>query len=88
MARVKVYDQAGQAERIGAGLFTAAFMARFPNVPVEEEGRLHDPHLREAFIERVYCRRRWLDLIAGGRRRGRLVEFHAGRYPAAAIACR
>jgi uncharacterized protein YbgA (DUF1722 family)/uncharacterized protein YbbK (DUF523 family) len=77
MARVKVYDQAGQAERIGAGLFTAAFMARFPNVPVEEEGRLHDPHLREAFIERVYCRRRWLDLVAGGRRRGRLVEFHA-----------
>jgi len=25
----------------------------------------------------VFCRRRWLDLVAGGRRRGRLVEFHA-----------
>jgi len=77
MARVKVYDEAGKAERVGAGIFTAAFMARFPCVPVEEEGRLHDPHLREAFIERVFCRRRWLDLLAGGRRRGRLVEFHA-----------
>jgi uncharacterized protein YbgA (DUF1722 family)/uncharacterized protein YbbK (DUF523 family) len=77
MARVKVYDQLGKAERIGSGIFTAAFMERFPHVPVEEEGRLHDPHLREAFVERVFCRRRWLDLIAGGRRLGRLVEFHA-----------
>jgi uncharacterized protein YbgA (DUF1722 family)/uncharacterized protein YbbK (DUF523 family) len=77
MTRVKVYNAAGQAERVGAGLFTAAFVARFPHVPVEEEGRLHDARLREAFIERVFCRRRWLDLVAGGRRRGRLVEFHA-----------
>jgi uncharacterized protein YbgA (DUF1722 family) len=45
-------------------------------VPVEEEGRLHDPALRESFLERVYCRRRWLDLVEGGMRRGRLVEFH------------
>jgi len=36
MTRVKVYNSAGQAERVGAGLFTAAFAARFPLVPVEE----------------------------------------------------
>lgn len=77
MARVKVYDESGQVERVGSGLFTAAFMQRFPHVPVEEEGRLNDAHLRESFIERIFCRRRWLDLLAGGRRRGRLVEFHA-----------
>ncbi len=77
MERVKLYDQAGKAQRVGAGLFTAAFMARFPTVPVEEEGRLRDAKLREAFIERVFCRRRWLDLVAGGRQRGRLVGFHA-----------
>jgi uncharacterized protein YbgA (DUF1722 family)/uncharacterized protein YbbK (DUF523 family) len=77
MTRVKVYNERGTAERAGAGLFTAAFMARFPLVPVEEEGRLHDAQLRESFIERVFCRRRWLDLVAGGRKRGRLVEFHA-----------
>jgi uncharacterized protein YbgA (DUF1722 family)/uncharacterized protein YbbK (DUF523 family) len=77
MARVKVYDGNGRAARVGAGLFTAAFMRRFPLVPVEEEGRLQDARLREAFIERVFCRRRWLDLVAGGRDRGRLVEFHA-----------
>jgi uncharacterized protein YbgA (DUF1722 family)/uncharacterized protein YbbK (DUF523 family) len=77
MARVKVYDESGRARRVGAGLFTAAFMARFPLVPVEEEGRLHDPWLRESFIERIFCRRRWLDLVQGGKQRGRLVEFHA-----------
>lgn len=77
MERVKVYSEKGTAERVGAGLFTAAFRARFPLVPVEEEGRLNDLRLREAFIERVFCRRRWLDLARGGRTRGRLVEFHA-----------
>ena len=37
----------------GAGLFTAAFMARFPLVPVEDEGRLKDPPIRDRFVERV-----------------------------------
>jgi uncharacterized protein YbgA (DUF1722 family) len=77
MTRVKVYNEDEMAKRVGIGLFTAAFMARFPLVPVEEEGRLHDAGLRESFIERVFCRRRWLDLVLGGRSRGRLVEFHA-----------
>jgi uncharacterized protein YbgA (DUF1722 family)/uncharacterized protein YbbK (DUF523 family) len=77
MARVKVYGEDGQAQRVGAGLFTAAFMQRFPLVPVEEEGRLHDPWLRESFVERIFCRRRWLDLVSAGKQRGRLVEFHA-----------
>lgn len=77
MARVKVYEEEGGAERAGVGLFTAAFLRRFPLVPVEEEGRLHDPGLRESFIERVFSRRRWLDLVDGGKSRGRLVEFHA-----------
>lgn len=77
MTRVKVYDDKGNAARSGAGLFTAAFMRRFPLIPVEEEGRLHDPRLRESFVERIFCRRRWLDLRAAGRSRGALVEFHA-----------
>jgi uncharacterized protein YbgA (DUF1722 family)/uncharacterized protein YbbK (DUF523 family) len=77
MERVKVYNDRGMPERSAAGLFTAAFMERFPLIPVEEEGRLHDALLRESFVERVFCRRRWLDLLRGGLRRGRLVEFHA-----------
>jgi uncharacterized protein YbgA (DUF1722 family)/uncharacterized protein YbbK (DUF523 family) len=77
MERVKVYNERGMPERSAAGLFTAAFMERFPLIPVEEEGRLHDAELRESFIERAFCRRRWLDLLRGGMDRGRLVEFHA-----------
>jgi uncharacterized protein YbgA (DUF1722 family)/uncharacterized protein YbbK (DUF523 family) len=77
MARVKVYDGKGNASRNGAGLFTAAFKKRFPSIPVEEEGRLQDPRLRESFITRIFCRRRWLDMIAGGRSRAALVDFHA-----------
>jgi uncharacterized protein YbgA (DUF1722 family)/uncharacterized protein YbbK (DUF523 family) len=77
MARVKVYGESGGVQGYGAGLFTAAFMDRFPLVPVEEEGRLNDARLRESFIERIFCRRRWLDLVRGGKTRGRLVEFHS-----------
>jgi len=79
MTRVKVYPpEADRApERTGAGLFTRAFMERWPLVPVEEEGRLHDPGLREAFIERIFCMRRWYDLVRRGTDRGHLVEFHA-----------
>jgi uncharacterized protein YbgA (DUF1722 family) len=51
-------------------------LQRWPGLPVEEEGRLNDPRLRENFIERVFCRNRWRTLVAGGRTRRRLVEFH------------
>jgi len=79
MARVKVYPASGDRapERSGAGLFTRAFVERWPLVPVEEEGRLHDAGLREAFVERVFCMHRWHELVRGGKDRGRLVEFHA-----------
>lgn len=77
MERVKVYPPGGgAAERTGSGIFTRMFMERFPLVPVEEEGRLQDPVLREMFVERVFCLKRWRDLVAGGLSTGRLVEFH------------
>ncbi len=37
------------------GLFAAALVERFPDLPVEEEGRLSDPRVRETFIERVFA---------------------------------
>lgn len=52
------------------------FMERFPRIPVEEEGRLTDPVLREMFIERVFCLRRFRDLLARPLSRGALVDFH------------
>ena len=76
MERVKTYSAGGISERNGRGLFAAALMGRFPNLPVEEEGRLNDPRLRENFIERVFAYRRLKDLFAGNWSLGALVAFH------------
>jgi uncharacterized protein YbbK (DUF523 family) len=51
--RVKVYGDAGMTQRNGRGIFAAALMAAFPDLPVEEEGRLADARLRKHFLERV-----------------------------------
>jgi uncharacterized protein YbgA (DUF1722 family) len=51
-------------------------MERWPLLPVEEEGRLNDPVLRERFIEHVFCRHRWRTLVRRGLSRRRLVAFH------------
>ncbi|MFW6162975.1 MAG: YbgA family protein [Planctomycetota bacterium] len=77
MERVKVYNAKGVAEKKGVGIFARVFMDHFPLLPVEEAGRLHDPKLRENFIERIFALRRWRDALADGRRRGALVDFHA-----------
>jgi uncharacterized protein YbbK (DUF523 family) len=54
MQQVKVYDGRGDMVGRGMGLFARAFMARFPLLPVEEEGRLNDPEIRENFLERIF----------------------------------
>lgn len=76
MARVKVYNDKGQPEKKGVGIFARIFMAHFPWLPVEEEGRLHDPVLREHFIESIFVFRRLRELEGGKKTRGALVEFH------------
>ncbi len=77
MASVKVYGESGMPSRRGAGIFAREFMARFPLLPVEDEGRLYDPGLRENFIERIFVVRRWKDYLADdGSARG-LIDFHA-----------
>jgi uncharacterized protein YbbK (DUF523 family) len=53
---VKVYDGPGSPSLTGRGLFAAALIARLPDLPVEEEGRLRDPLLRESFVARVFAR--------------------------------
>lgn len=76
MERVKVYNDKGTPVKRGVGLFARAMKERFPLLPMEEEGRLHDPGLRESFIERVFVVHRWRGLLAEGGSRGALVTFH------------
>jgi uncharacterized protein YbbK (DUF523 family) len=54
MERVKVYKDGGMPQKNGIGVFARIFMEHFPLMPVEEEGRLHDPLIRENFIERIF----------------------------------
>jgi uncharacterized protein YbgA (DUF1722 family)/uncharacterized protein YbbK (DUF523 family) len=76
MQRVKVYNTAGMPVKKGSGLFARAFMDHFPLIPTEDEGRLHDPGLRENFIERIFALRRWRKTQAAGLNLGALVAFH------------
>ena len=75
MERVKVYG-ARMPTRSGRGVFAEALLERFPNLPVEEEGRLCDPHLRDNFVERVFAYRRLRSFFAGRWTLGGLVAFH------------
>ncbi|KPJ99332.1 MAG: hypothetical protein AMJ60_05410 [Desulfobacterales bacterium SG8_35] len=77
MERVKVYTEQGfPGSNKGVGLFARAFMASFPLVPVEEEGRLHDAALRENFIERIFALKRWRRVVEEKKDRGSIVAFH------------
>jgi len=76
MERVRVYH-GEQPQREGVGLYTAKLMQNFPTLPVEEEGRLSDPVLRESFVKRVFIYRRWHELSANGLDWAQLTDFHA-----------
>jgi len=76
MERVKLYDRNGVPTKTGVGLFARVFMAHFPLLPVEEDGRLHDARLRENFVECLFVFQRWRRLLDGPRGRGELVAFH------------
>ena len=76
LMRVKVYNDKGMPEKKGTGIFARAFCNYFPRVPVEEDGRLHDPKLRETFIEQVFTLRRWRQTVDRGRAMAVLVDFH------------
>lgn len=76
MMRVKVYNEKGMPEKKGVGMFARAYMNHFPLMPVEDEGRLHDPAIRENFIERIFALKRWRDNVAKSPNFGKLVDFH------------
>ncbi len=76
MERVKITDRTGMPRKVATGLFAGIFMKHFPSIPVEEEGRLHDPALREGFIERIFVLKRWREMVQQGRKLNLLVDFH------------
>jgi uncharacterized protein YbgA (DUF1722 family)/uncharacterized protein YbbK (DUF523 family) len=78
MERVRVYDRNGVPEKSGRGVFARALLERHPLLPVEEEGRLHDPGIRENFFDRVFGYHRMQKLFRSGWSRADLVRFHTG----------
>lgn len=77
MERVRVYNEKGMPAKNGVGVFARIFMEHFPLIPVEDEGRLHDPVLRENFIERLFTLKRWRETLEKKRSLGNLVDFHS-----------
>jgi uncharacterized protein YbgA (DUF1722 family)/uncharacterized protein YbbK (DUF523 family) len=76
MERVKVYNEKGIPLKEGVGMFARIFMEHYPLLPVEDEGRLHDPKLRENFVERLFTLKRWREVLEKKERRGSLIDFH------------
>ena len=76
MIRVKVYNEKGMPHKVGIGMFARAFMEHFPLIPVEDDGRLNDPLIRENFILQIFTMKRWRDNLARKRSMGNLVDFH------------
>ena len=78
MERVRLYDENGnRGRKEGHGLFTAAMQQASPWLPVEEDGRLHDPVLRENFVERIFALHELNTLRAKGLSRHALLAFHS-----------
>lgn len=76
LLRVKLYNEKGGLSKNGVGMFARAFTDHFPRIPVEEEGRLHDPGLRENFIENIFSLKRWRQTLSDRKTIGKLVDFH------------
>jgi uncharacterized protein YbbK (DUF523 family) len=74
--KVRIYHKNGSPQKIGIGVFARAFMEHFPLLPVEDDEHLNDPHLRENFIERIFCLKRHRELLKSDGSVGDLVSFH------------
>ncbi|WED23586.1 2-thiouracil desulfurase family protein [Vibrio sp. JC009] len=85
MERVKVYKQ-NRADKEGVGIYTRELMKQMPWLPVEEDGRLNDPVLKENFVLRVFCLKDFYDSMAGEPTAGKIVAFHS-RYKLTLMAC-
>jgi uncharacterized protein YbgA (DUF1722 family) len=76
LKRISVYDENGIPVKKGVGIFPRIFMNRFPLLPVEDEEGLHNPNIRQNFIERIFTLKRWREALAKKGNRGEIVNFH------------
>ncbi len=74
---VKVYSGTGIPSAKGRGIFAGAFIKANPLIPAEEDDRMHDPSLRDNFIERIFVYTRWKELNKNKPSLKALAEFHA-----------
>jgi len=73
----KVYRPAPLPPKMGKGIFYKAICDEYPLLPVEDEGRLNDPGLRENFIERVFLLNRWQVMRKSGLSAKKIIDFHS-----------
>ncbi|MBE0425654.1 MAG: DUF523 and DUF1722 domain-containing protein [Nitrospirae bacterium] len=76
LSGIKVYTPSGMLRNRGTGIFGGAFMRYFPLIPVIDNGRLHNPTLRENFIEQVFLYKRWKEFLKNGIKIRDLIAFH------------
>lgn len=78
MERIKVYQDNGHPHmKKRDGLFTEQLRKAYPNLPIEEEGRLHDKHLYENFVLRVFCYHEWRNNVLGSLSVSKMMKFHS-----------
>lgn len=72
----KLYLENGFCEGKEDGIFAGMCRERYPLLPMEEEGRLEDPWLRENFVMQVFAYDRFEQLKATSPTLNDLVKFH------------
>jgi uncharacterized protein YbgA (DUF1722 family) len=78
LERVRVRDEHSERQsRQGRGVFAQAVVDALPTLAIEEEGRLHDPGLREHFVNRIFGHARDRDFFAASWTAAQLIRFHS-----------
>lgn len=77
MERVRVYEsETNNNRKAGTGIFTRILRDEMPWLPLEEDGRLHDPVLRENFVGRICALHEFNQMWKQGLTAGQLMAFH------------
>ncbi|MGF1682479.1 YbgA family protein [Photobacterium minamisatsumaniensis] len=78
MERVKLYVPNGNTVPGGSvGIYTKELMERMPWLPIEEDGRLQDPVLRENFVFRIFALNDFYKSVRDNLSYDAFVKFHS-----------